>query len=360
MVPSKAVRITIHIAGWLLFFSLIIGFIGSNSRDEIRIKQFLSIPYLLFFSLYIFIFYFNSELLIPALYLQRKYFYYFFIILLFFAAVYFLQPFDQIIRNQEHRFDRLPPSGMHGFPPPPDMHRLPPSRSPEKIDIVSIVLFIMVWSLSTALQIIKQWRRSEQRAVRAEADKAQAELSFLKAQINPHFLFNTLNNIYSQAITKSENTGDSIMKLSNIMRYLTDEAGQDFVPLKNEVNCIKDYIDLQRMRLSNKVQLEFNVTGDLEGKLIAPLILMSFIENVFKYGVSSHEESNINIQLSTGQNSIIFRCQNKIIGSMKNEDRTGIGISNTKQRLEFLYPGKHILHISTDSQFYIVELTLKD
>jgi len=99
-------------------------------------------------------------------------------------------------------------------------------------------------------------------AARAEADKANAELSFLKAQINPHFLFNTLNNIYSLAVIKSDVTADSIMKLSNIMRYVTDEATEDFVPLQDELHCLTDYIELQRLRLGKKVTLNYAIAGD--------------------------------------------------------------------------------------------------
>src|SRR5205823_10521035 len=124
------------------------------------------------------------------------------------------------------------------------------------------------WSLSAALSILKEWRNIEQRAAKAEADKANAELAFLKAQINPHFLFNTLNNIYSLAVTKSEMTPVSIMKFANIMRYVTDEVTQDFVPLQSEIDCASDYIDLQRMRLSKKVYVDYSVTGNLDGKQI--------------------------------------------------------------------------------------------
>ena len=149
----------------------------------------------------------------------------------------------------------------------------------------------MMVALSMAIKMTQQWRTTQQRALQAEADKAtaeadkaSAELSFLKAQINPHFLFNILNNIYSLAITQNENTASAILKLSNTMRYLTDEVKADYVPLKREVDYIQDYIDLQRLRLSKKVKLDFSVEGDLENKKIAPLILITFVENVLFSG----------------------------------------------------------------------------
>src|SRR6201999_506982 len=103
------------------------------------------------------------------------------------------------------------------------------------------------------------------------------------------FLFNTLNNIYTLAVIQDEHAPDSILKLSNIMRYVTDDTREDFVPLQSEVDCINDYIELQKLRLGTKTQVDFKITGDIESKQIAPLILMTFIENVFKYGISKHE-----------------------------------------------------------------------
>jgi LytS/YehU family sensor histidine kinase len=233
-----------------------------------------------------------------------------------------------------------------------------PRRNP-KVDVVSIFLFIMILALSMAVQITHRWRVTEQRAARAEADKANAELSFLKAQINPHFLFNTLNNIYSLAITRSEHTADSVMKLSNIMRYVSDDVLQDFVPLRHETDCIRDYIDLQRLRLGRKTQVAFTVPEKLNDHPIAPLLLITFVENAFKYGTSNHEESLISIELQTGEEVIRFNCRNKVFGTRRPAERTGIGIANTKQRLDHLYPGKYILDITNDGEFFNVLLVLQ-
>ena len=216
----------------------------------------------------------------------------------------------------------------------------------------------MIWSLGMAFQIIWQWRNTEQRAAQAEAEKATAELSFLKAQIHPHFLFNTLNNIYSMAVLKSEHTPAAILKLSNIMRYATDEVKRNFVSLQDEVAYISDYIDLQRLRLNNKVQLDFSVTGNTENKQIAPLILMTFVENVFKYGISSHEPSVIIIRIMAEENAIVFFCQNKIFGTQNKFESTGIGISNTRKRLEHFYPGRHSITINTENGLFTVQLTI--
>jgi two-component system LytT family sensor kinase len=290
----------------------------------------------------------------PFLYLRKKYFYYVLVIIALLIAVYFLRPFDHLMSHAERPFYefRSSPNMSDGVKPP---HR---GRSPQ-IDIVSIILFITILSVSTVISIIKEWQSTLQRATRAEADKAQAELSFLKAQINPHFLFNTLNNIYSLAVTKNDDTSFAIMKLSNIMRYVTDDATHDFVSLQSEVDCISDYIDLQRLRLNKKTEIDFSVTGNIDDKQIAPLLLITFVENVFKYGVSSHESSSVTIKLSADEKTITLFCQNKLFQSMRRIERTGIGLSNTKQRLEFLYPKRHLLNITTEYGLYTVLLTLQ-
>ena len=235
----------------------------------------------------------------------------------------------------------------------------PTGKAGPRFDIISLLLFVMIWSLSSAISIVKEWRYTLQRVVLAEAEKARAELAFLKAQINPHFLFNTLNNIYSLAVTKNNDTPSAIMKLSNIMRYLTDDATHDYVPLQSEVECISDYIELQRLRLNQKTEINFSVSGHLDEKQISPLILITFVENAFKYGVSNHEPSPLIIKISAEERTITLLCQNKLFNTVRKVEREGIGISNTRQRLELLYPNKHLLNITTDNGVYTVLLTLQ-
>lgn len=346
----KANLVILHLISWLLFFALILGFTVSMGNDR-PVMQIFSLPYFIFFVVYMGFFYLNSNFLFPQLYLEKRRLAYFAVIILLLAGVMVLQPFDDLIALNR------PP--MREGPPPPFERPPPPLRRGVHIDIVSIILFIMVWISSSVLHIINEWRFTQQRAARAETEKARAELSFLKAQINPHFLFNTLNNIYSMAITKNEYTAASIMKLSNIMRYVTDEVSQDFVPLQNEVDCIRDYIDLQRMRLNDRAEVVFSVSGELEGISIAPLLLMAYIENVFKYGISGHEDSQILIRINAEKNAIIFFCQNKIFTTERKTERTGVGLLNTQQRLQKLYPNKHKLSITNDKNLHTVELTIE-
>ncbi|HJP62129.1 MAG TPA: sensor histidine kinase [Mucilaginibacter sp.] len=361
-----------------------------NAGEQNNVQLLLSSPfYWLFCATYIFLFYLNAYLLVPVLFLTKRYTAYGLIALGLLTGTYFLQPYDHLLRSGEkhgsflpvhalmrdilrgkampppqpgdHRRHYGPPPGNHGPDgPPPDGPAQPLSHGQYRhIDSISLFLFAMIMALSTAIRIMRQWQLSEQRAVQAESDKTSAELSFLKAQINPHFLFNTLNNIYTLAVMQDENAPESILKLSNIMRYVTDDAMEDFVPLQYEIDCINDYIELQRLRLGDKTTVDMKVSGLTEGKVIAPLILMTFIENVFKYGISKHEPSTVSINILGHENGISFYCQNRIFPDKAGTEREGIGLKNVKQRLAYLYPGKHVLNINTENQLFTVNLILQ-
>lgn len=257
-------------------------------------------------------------------------------------------------------FGELPHQDLRMQDPDKRTSRLPPLwQHSRNVDTVSLVLFFVLTALSLSVRTVEQWQTTEQKVAKAESEKVNAELSFLKAQINPHFLFNTLNNIYTLSVMNSVHTSESIMKLSNIMRYVTDDVTQDFVPLQNDIDCIKDYIDLQKLRLGRKTEVNFQVKGTITSQHIAPLILMSFVENTFKYGISKQDHSTINIEIEVNGPQISFCCENKIFNNRTSvTERTGIGIANTKQRLQHLYAGKHQLNISEQDNLFKVKLIL--
>jgi len=374
MPKFKFYRVLAHIAAWLLFMAFPILFLSDGpGGSDISFGLLKSYTYWLFCLTYIALYYINGRLLIPRLFLKKRYFSYWAIILVLFSLVFIMQPFDKLLRSGRPNFEKFrameatrqhmqPNRQMFPGQSPGDARR-PFGRGhgrPRHIDNISLFLFFMIVALSTAAKILQQWQLTEQRATQAEADKASAELSFLKAQINPHFLFNTLNNIYTLSVTGNEHASDSIMKLSNIMRYVTEEVTDNFVPLQNEIDCISDYIELQRLRVGQNTPIEFNVIGNPAKKAIAPLVLMTFIENVFKYGVSSRNYSPIEIKIVILDSGIAFFCQNLIFTNRGEViESTGIGIKNTRKRLERLYPGKHLLIIDNDNEKYSVNLTLQ-
>jgi hypothetical protein len=351
---------------------------GGSFDDDMIFLQ--SPDYWLFGLTFMVVFYSNAYFFVPRLLLRKKHIFYGIAVFFLFFGVYCIRPFDRLLHIREKEDDSRPPSnrpplngpGSEHFQPgrPPGQGQSPNlasyrdrplSRSPfgQPLDITSLFIFFMIIAFSAAIKTIREWLLTEQRAARAEADRATAELSFLKAQINPHFLFNTMNNIYTLVLTKDNNAADSVMRLSKIMRYVTEDITGNFAPLQREVDCIASYIELQRLRTGKLTVVNFEVEGDIDGKQIAPLLLMTFIENVFKYGVSKHEGTTILIKLVISETTLYFYCKNRVFG-LNNSDHhsTGIGIKNTRKRLEHLYTNKHILDISNDNQEYIVQLTL--
>jgi two-component system, LytTR family, sensor kinase len=345
---QKAAPVLVHIAGWVLFFTLILAFIGITGDP---LETILSIPFLVFFLVYMIIFYGNAWLL-ENFYNRANMFWYILIVAVSFSLVYMLEPFDQLIHHSIH--NGRPVHHPPGMPPPP-----PSGEGPQgpPVDIVSLILFVTTLSLSTVATIMKHYRLSRENTERASAERTKAELSFLKAQVNPHFLFNTLNNIYTLTLSKSDKAPEAVRKLSEIMRYVTDDSSRDYVPLENEIACARDYIDLQRLRLNEKTRVTFIVDGNINDKHIAPLIFMTFIENAFKYGISAHEASEIEIRINASDNGIHFFCRNTVFPKKLEVPAIGMGIANVRKRLEHVYPGKHKLIID-QNRIYSVDLRL--
>jgi two-component system, LytTR family, sensor kinase len=362
----------IHLLGWVLFMSLPLTIVSREPRADFPVVVLQSGWFWLFFLVYATLFYGNLLVLIPKLYLKQHYAAYALVFAGLLVLIYFSQPFEKLIfrkfqQEQPGRGVRPEPPRdgfREGRPPgPPPGSETGPMPGPVReraVDFVSLTLFIVVWAIAMAIRISREWRQSERRAILSEAEKAHAELSFFKAQINPHFLFNTLNNIYALAVSSSAHTAPSILKLSQMMRYITEEATENYVPLEYELACLENYVELQKLRLNAKTRLDFKMEGRPEGIKIAPLILMTFVENAFKYGVSNHRESVIRIAVELAGGDIRFFCQNRIIERLKDEERTGVGILNTQKRLDLLYSGSYDLDIRHDGEIFTVNLKLPE
>ncbi len=194
----------------------------------------------------------------------------------------------------------------------------------------------------------------------AEKEKLSAQLSSLKSQINPHFLFNTLNSIYVTAIEKSPATAEMVQKLSEMMRYTMKDTQNDFVPLEDEIQYIHNYIDLQKVRLDDAVKLNFTVTGTVNEQQIAPMLIQPFIENAFKHGVNAEEDSLININIEVKEDDIHLLVQNnKVQVQTTTTESSGLGIENTRSRLQMLYPNHHQLQIEDGATSFTVSLHIQ-
>ncbi len=208
------------------------------------------------------------------------------------------------------------------------------------------------------IKFYKLWTIKQRDWVHAQQEKATAELQLLKAQIHPHFLFNTLNNIYSFSLENSPKTPELILKLSSLLSYMLYDCRAGQVRLEKELGIMKNYIDLEKERYGNKIDISWNVEGEIKDKFIAPLIMLPFIENAFKHGTSEQiGKSWLSVDISVKQDTL--RC--KIVNS-KNEhvprSDNGIGIANVKKRLEFIYPGRYELKLNDEGDFFVIALLI--
>lgn len=215
--------------------------------------------------------------------------------------------------------------------------------------------------LAIAIVIFKKWYLSEHSKKKLAEEKMEAELSFLKSQIHPHFLFNTLNNLYALTLLKSEKTSDVVLKLSGLLDYMIYKSNDKFVPLSKELEILESYIELEELRYNKRLDLVHRLSGETAGYQIAPLILLPFIENSFKHG-ASNDRSNpkIRIELNTHKEFLQLNVANSIKGKTEKDEtlHEGIGLKNVKRRLELIYPNQHKLEIKQGKTEFGVNLII--
>ncbi|SFH29834.1 sensor histidine kinase [Pedobacter insulae] len=210
---------------------------------------------------------------------------------------------------------------------------------------------------SSLLKFATDWFSNERVQRNLESQKKDMELQFLKSQLNPHFLFNSLNNIYSLAYQKSDKTADAILKLSEIMRYMIYESNDSWVALSKEVEYVQSYIELQKLRFKDGAAVELTLNGEIDAQHIVPLILISFVENAFKHGVANDPQDPIRINIIANQKILHFSITNK--KSKTNKDAMGgVGLNNVERRLQLLYPDRYKLNIVNSATHYTSELML--
>ncbi|MEP3837120.1 MAG: histidine kinase [Algibacter sp.] len=219
-------------------------------------------------------------------------------------------------------------------------------------------LLLLIFALSTSIKLGLEWFKSEKERIEIESQKVNSELSFLKAQLNPHFLFNSLNSIYSLAHKQSKNTANAIVILADLMRYMIYEANKDLVPLEKEIDYIRNYMSLQLLRLKDSSNVKMNIHGNLNFS-IEPLLLISFIENAFKYGTDFKGNTNILIKITIEDALLKLYVQNSVSHQQQKTENSGVGLENIKNRLKLLYPNRHTININREQNSYEVNLILK-
>ncbi|WP_162426511.1 sensor histidine kinase [Pontibacter pudoricolor] len=209
----------------------------------------------------------------------------------------------------------------------------------------------VVWAFESTLQ-----KERENRSLRQE--KTQAELAFLKTQVNPHFLYNTLNYIYSLAYPVSDKLGNAVIKLSDLMRYMLHESQDGKIELQKEIDYLQNYIDIYRLRFDEKFFVNFDIQGHVNGQRVPSLVLIPFVENALKHGVVDDPTSPINICLKVQDQQLYFEVSNRISHHQK-DHTTGIGLPNIRRRLDLLYPNQYSLDIEQDAHHYKTRMKLQ-
>jgi len=348
-------RISRHVAFWLVWFFFLFsnwaGIWSSNDLGTIIQIDFYGtanriLPVIPFC-------YFIIYFLIPRFFQRRRF--WLGIMLLFFSAVifYWLQYLSLTLINPYEIVDS--DKLLHAVNAKNETW----IRNISLSNLVNHSGGIACCAVMLSIRFLKVWYIKQQENVALTRENAVAELQLLKAQIHPHFLFNTLNNIYSFTLSKSSTAGDLIEKLSGILSYMILEGEKALVPLEKEIEMLLDYISLEKVRYGDRLDITTNVYGERKNKFVAPLLMIPFVENAFKHGSSKLlNDPKVKLSIRVEDDNLFFELMNNkplnTQQSMKPNGKGGIGLRNARKRLELLYPGQHHLKIeSTESTFFV-------
>lgn len=356
---------------WILLFASPLLF--GRFEDEIEWPIVLSV-WLSFLPLLL-LFFINRFLLLPKLFFKGKKTSYFIstitIIVVFAVGIHFVNDSPEQRGSRPERFEN-----SDFLPPPRDFNRNPPGMrmdtngnapkdrllgsAPQPIppSVNFLILAVLLVGFDTGLQISMRWSNLEQEKVKLQKENVENQLAFLKNQVSPHFFMNTLNNIHALVDIDSEEAKSAIIKLSNLMRHLLYDSEGSKTAIKKEIEFIESYIELMRLRFSDKVKINVEIPSVIPEKTIPPLLFTSLLENAFKHGISYKSDSFINIHLSFADDKLTFEIENSNHLKVINEEASGIGIENTKKRLNLLFKNNYNLTISDTEKIYCVTLTI--
>jgi len=224
-------------------------------------------------------------------------------------------------------------------------------------NVISDFFLVMA---GAAFKLIFDYTKMQQRLVEVAKEKAETELNFLKSQINPHFLFNSLNSVYFLINKDNPEAREALHKFSEMLRYQLYEVNGDKIPIEREIHYLRDYVDLQQLRKDEKYSVEFNCAATVKGFSIEPLLLIPFVENAFKHISHYNDKTNfVKVDMSRANGTFIFLVENSKEDQPTTETHGGIGMNNVKRRLELLYPGKYELKIDESPNNFVVQLKLR-
>lgn len=335
---KKWVTVLLHMAAWLLIFAL--PYLLRSPENE-RAKETHDNDTGFYFSLimncsWIVLFYFNAFVLIPRFIYKKKYWQF---------AVAHLATFVFLLLEVYALIPIFFTSYHYNI----------------RTAFFNFLIFLFIFGLSTAYQLIKDKVDSDKREQEKQNEVLKTELSLLRSQVSPHFMFNVLNNMVSLARKQSDLLEPSLIKLSSLMRYMLYEADEEKVSIEKEMDYLQSYIDLQQQRFGKKVQVNVHMHTMDDHYRIEPMLLIPFVENAFKHGTGMIEEARINIDLQVEKNVLRFTVSNKYNpDSAEIKDKTsGIGLTNVKRRLNLLYGKNHTLDIANNDNWFVVKLTIQ-
>lgn len=336
-------KVLLHVILWVcyMYFPILLNLLPSDATlqlftDEGKITiQLYIILFINFFS--ILIFYLNSEILIPKVLKTRGMILYAVIVVAIFYALGNLNYMLKSALFEQFKYKYFSPS--------------------------TLMLLISVFAISIGYRFFMDYNNAQINQRELESERMKSELSFLRSQISPHFMFNLLNSLVSLARKKSDMVEPVLIKMSELLRYMLYESDDSLVTLDKELKYLQSYIDLQKLRFGGYVQINFESYNVTSSKTIEPMLLIPFIENSFKHGVSLVKSPTIDILMQIEENKLIFEVENKFNSDFveTKDGNSGIGLHNVRRRLELLYPNNHELIISQENGLYSVrlELTLK-
>ncbi|MGV3599722.1 MAG: sensor histidine kinase [Dyadobacter fermentans] len=304
------------------------------------------------FALLVALFYFNARYLVPRYLLKNRILVFILWVIALAALMLIVSKLaDQQLEVRRHMERIMPRPRHHGGPKPRHM-----------IDGILLMTTLLVIGVSTSMAVIQRWQADARLRDSVEKQNITSELALLKAQINPHFFFNTLNNIYALSYTNVEESREATLTLSRMMRYLLYETQHDHGPLSREFEFIDDYFELMKLRVQSSSNVHYTRDEAIPDYPIAPMLLLPFIENAFKHGMNAAQESEIRIHAGLSNGALNLHVKNHIfpVQNVAGAESGGIGLSNTRRRLDLLYPEKHRLEIHTDesANTYTVDLTI--
>ena len=322
------------------------------------------------FAVFLLLFVVHNVFLAPLLVHQHKHTLYFSIVvtLLVGFTIYQCSSRPDIKRPLGHRppppmeQSHMPPPEFDGQapfdnPPPRDFRPDGPPPIVGEHDILAIVVLILMFGANLGTKYYFRSRGDQKRLMELEKQNLEQQLEYLRYQINPHFFMNTLNNIHALVDIDPEKAQETIVELSKMMRFVLYEGDKRGVPLTKELEFIRTYIKLMQLRYTDKVRIDVNLPSEVPDKTIPPLLLISFIENAFKHGISYQHESFIEMKVAVEDERLHFICHNSK-AEIPNEEKGGVGLANVRKRLHLLYDNDFTLRIQDNSDIYTVELII--